>query len=196
MSHGTRLFSYEDRDEIARLTAALDAAHTDDTIKRAAELAVRYNCAIEISVGPYGTARVRATRDGTMADVGAALGAVGDALEAIARKLAGPSPSSPDPTRKQIEAYLRQSPPWECDGGCWHYGPDSYEASFCLDEPAPLVVGKIATAEGRTPAEAATRIAAPPSPTITACPFCAAEGPGGYACDHTSPKPSRTSDPG
>ena len=37
---------------------------------------------------------------------------------------------------------------------------------------------------------------APPSPTITACPFCAAEGPGGYACDHTSPKPNRTSDPG
>ena len=74
--------------------------HTDDTIKRAAELAVRYNCAIEISVGPYGTARVRATRDGTMADVGAALGAVGDALEAIARKLAGPSPAITYPEQK------------------------------------------------------------------------------------------------
>ena len=38
MSHGTRLFSYEDRDEIARLTAALDAAQRETASHRHAAL--------------------------------------------------------------------------------------------------------------------------------------------------------------
>jgi hypothetical protein len=67
--------------------------------------------------------------------------------------------AGPTPTREQIEAYLRRGPTWWRDGGCWHYGPDNYEASFYLDEAAPVVVRKIATAEGRTPAEVAARIA-------------------------------------
>lgn len=62
MSHGTRLFSYEDRDEIARLTAALDAAQRETASLRHAAL-----LAAGIHGGPHAW-RWRSDPQGTILD--------------------------------------------------------------------------------------------------------------------------------
>lgn len=66
---------------IAEWNAVLGrAAPSRDPIEWAAEIAAKHDCAIDISIGPYGTATVRATRDGVRADAGTVkLDALGEA---------------------------------------------------------------------------------------------------------------------